>query len=78
MVSWGEGRQIQIELLLFALNEDQLELYMNGQPAENVWDASHLRATGVESAFTHITIHYLPSQAPILTSTEAEAKCISE
>lgn len=60
--------------MLLALNEAQPELYTNGQPAESVWDASHLQATGSESAFTHITIHYLPSQAPILTSTEAKAK----
>lgn len=67
-----------MELMFFALNEDQPELYKKGKPAESVWDASHLQATGTESAFTHITTHYLPSQAPNLTSAEAEAKCTSK
>ena len=70
-VTWGERRQTQIELMLLALNEDQPELYTKGQPAESVWDASHLQATGTESALTHITTHQLPNWAPILTSTEA-------
>lgn len=64
--------------MLLVLNEDQPKLYINGQLAESVWDARHLKATGSESAFTHITIHYLPSQGPVLTSTEAEAKWTSE
>lgn len=71
-VTWGEGRQTQTELMLLALNEDQPELHVKGQPAESVWDASHLQATGTDSALTHITTHQLPNWAPILTSTEAE------
>ena len=67
-----------MELMFLALNEDQPELYKNGQATESVWDASHLQATGTESALTHITTYYLPSQAPNLTSAEAEAKCTSE
>lgn len=78
MVRWGERRQTQRELMFLALNEDQPELYKNGQPADSVWDASHPQATGTESAFTPITTHYLPSQAPNLTSAEAEAKCTRE
>lgn len=54
-VGWGETDS---DLTLLALNEP--ERYRNGQPAESAWDASHLQATGMEAAFTHITIQYLP------------------
>lgn len=73
MVRWGERKQIQTELMPLALNEDQPELYMDGQPAESIWDASHLQATGSESALTHITSHYLPSQAAILPLLKQKA-----
>lgn len=73
---WGEGRQVQMELMLLALNEDQPQLLWMGSQ-QSVWDASHLHATGSVCIYSH---HNPLSSQPgsNLTSAKAEGGWTSE